>query len=202
MKKLIVIALMLPLFCLAQTVKHSGYLTHYDAKLGEPDSVSWDILKGSLNCKHLPRANNFIADPLISNTDLSKYYIRSGYDRGHQFPAQDASCNPLSEVQCFYMSNMVPQCPNLNRITWKALEDQTRVYALTTDVHVLCGIIGSKGVLKNKISIPRYCYKAIYKNKQWTAYIMPNEDSVKNHFYTFYQVTLACLNKQTGLKLK
>jgi DNA/RNA endonuclease G (NUC1) len=198
----------------AQTVQHVGYLTHYDAKIGEPDSVSWDIKKGSLDCKvHLARANNFIADPAIPNTDLSGFYNGSGYDRGHQHPAQDASCSTLDEVECFYMSNMVPQKPNLNRITWKALETQCRLDAEKTDVHILCGVIGSNGLMayvKGKakiktvstISIPKYCYKAIYENGKWTAYIMPNQDSVKLHPYTFYKKTIAFLNSQTGLKLK
>jgi DNA/RNA endonuclease G (NUC1) len=187
----------------AQTVQHVGYLTHYDAKIGEPDSVSWDIKKGSLDCKvHLARANNFIADPAIPNTDLSGFYNGSGYDRGHQHPAQDASCSTLDEVECFYMSNMVPQKPNLNRITWKALETQCRLDAEKTDVHILCGVIGSNGLIKSKVSIPKYCYKAIYESGKWAAYIMPNQDSVKLHPYTYYKVTLANLNKQTGLKLK
>jgi DNA/RNA endonuclease G (NUC1) len=200
----------------AQTIQHVGYLTHYDVKLEEPDSVSWTIKKGSLDCKvHLARANNFIADPAIKNTDLSGFYNGSGYDRGHQHPAQDASCSTVDEVECFYMSNMVPQKPNLNRITWKALEMQCRKDAETMDVHILCGVIGSNGLMtyvkvKGKakikivstISIPKYCYKAVYEKGKWTAYIMPNQDSVKLHPYTYYTTTLANLNKQTGLKLK
>jgi DNA/RNA endonuclease G (NUC1) len=187
----------------AQTIQHAGYLTHYDAKIGEPDSVSWDIKKGSLDCKvHLARANKFIADPAIPNTNLSSLYNASGYDRGHQHPAQDASCSTTDEVECFFMSNMVPQKPNLNRITWKALETQCRVDAEKTDVHILCGVIGGNGMIKSKVSIPKYCYKAIYENGKWTAYIMPNQDSVKLHPYTYYKVTIAFLNKQTGLKLK
>jgi DNA/RNA endonuclease G (NUC1) len=187
----------------AQTVQHTGYLTHYDAKIGEPDSVSWDIKKGSLDCKvHLARANKFIADPAIANTNLSALYNASGYDRGHQHPAQDASCSAVDEVECFYMTNMVPQKPNLNRITWKALETQCRVDAEKIDVHILCGVIGSNGMIKSKVSIPKYCYKAIYENGKWTAYIMPNQDSVKLHPYTYYKKTIAFLNSQTGLKLK
>src|ERR1700749_1277594 len=81
-----------------QTIKHTDYTTYYDAKIGEPDSVSWVLTPAMVSCKSkLPRINVFIADPQIPNTKFNIYYQGSGFDQGHQFNADDASCNPIDE---------------------------------------------------------------------------------------------------------
>ncbi|MEB0284833.1 DNA/RNA non-specific endonuclease, partial [Sphingomonas sp. 10B4] len=83
------------------------------------DSVSWDLIPGQLLCnKHFARTNKFTADPKINGTALSSDYKKSGYDQGHQMPAQDNTCDSIGQVECFFFSNMVPQTPELNRITW------------------------------------------------------------------------------------
>lgn len=172
-----------------QTIKHHDYTTYYDVKIKQPDSVKWLLTPAMLNCTtHLARTNKFTADPLIANTNFNSDYAKSGYDQGHQFPAQDASCNTTDETECFYFSNMVPQRPNLNRITWKALEIYTRKIASKQPVSVTCGVIGSLGTIgKDKINIPAKCFKRLVYGKTVEYYAMPNQDSVKLHPFTFYK---------------
>lgn len=174
-----------------QTIQHHNYKTYYNAKIGEPDSVSWNLTPTMLNCTtHLARTNKFIADPSISNTKFNADYDKSGFDQGHQFPAQDASCNTIDEIECFYFSNMVPQKPNLNRIVWKALEVHTRQIASKQNVNVTCGVSGTLSTIgKDKINIPKYCWKRLIYGKTVEYYIMPNSDSVSKHPYTYYLKT-------------
>ncbi len=173
----------------AQTIQHHDYKTYYNPKTKEPDSVSWTLTPTMLNCTtHLARTNKFTADPAIPNTKFNNDYDGSGYDQGHQFPAQDASCNSTDETECFYFTNMVPQKPNLNRITWKALEVYTRNIAKTQTVKVVCGVSGTFGTIGNdKINIPKYCWKRLVYAGKTEYYIMPNTDTVKNHVFTFYK---------------
>ena len=192
---------------LCQTVKHHDYITYYNAKIGEPDSVSWVLTPSMINCAtHLARSNKFIADSSIPNTEFNIYYNGSSYDQGHQFPAQDASCNSTDEIECFYFTNMAPQRPALNRVTWKNLEVYTRGLARTQTVYVTCGVMGSLGYLvgierridkkthevvvikhPSSINIPAYCWKRLKYNGNVEYYIMPNVDSVKSHPFTYYR---------------
>lgn len=171
-------------------ITHHDYITFYNIKLGEPDSVSWVLTPDMLNCKtHLARTNKFIADPQIPNTKFNSDYEKSGYDQGHQFPAQDASCNTIDETECFYFTNMVPQKPNLNRITWKALEIYTRKLASTQSEKVTCGVKGTLGTIgKDKINIPKYCWKRLQYGRIVEYYEMPNSDTVSRHPFTYYKI--------------
>lgn len=176
--------------CYGQVVKHHNYTTYFNQATHEPDSVSWILTPDMINCRtHLARTNKFTADPLIKNTNLDADYAGSGYDRGHQFPAQDASCNTADETECFYFSNMVLQKPNLNRITWKNLEVYTRKIAAKQVVYVTCGITGDLGTIgKNKIVIPAVCWKRLRYGNTVEYYVMPNVDSVKLHPYAYYKL--------------
>jgi endonuclease G len=190
MKKLILLILLA--YCgsaFGQTIKHHDYTTYYDAKLKQPDSVKWLLTPAMLSCStHLARTNKFIEDPQIPGTSFGSDYAGSGFDQGHQFPAQDASCNNTDETECFYFSNMVPQKPNLNRITWKALEIYTRKLASKQPVYVTCGVMGTLGVIgKDKINIPAKCWKRlVYSGGMTECYVMPNNDTVSRHPFKYY----------------
>lgn len=184
--------------CFGQTIKHHSYTTYYDAKLGQPDSVHWLLTPQMGNCKtKLPRLNKFVADPQIPNTKFNVFYEGSGFDQGHQFDADDASCSTIDESECWYFSNMVPQLPNLNRITWRALENYTRKLASITNVSVTCGVIGSLGKMvgvdskkikhPSNINIPAKCWKRlVYSGGMTEYYEMPNNDSVSRHPFKYY----------------
>ena len=56
-------------------------------------------------------------------------YTKSGYDRGHMAPAADMKWNKQAMEESFYMSNICPQNPNLNRGDWNDLEEKSRQMA-------------------------------------------------------------------------
>lgn len=61
-------------------------------------------------------------DDLLTETPSPKSYGGSGYDRGHMAPSQDMQYTEEVSRQSFWMGNIMPQLPRLNRGEWKRLE--------------------------------------------------------------------------------
>lgn len=182
-----------------QALKHNGFTNYYNPGIQQSDSTVWQLTPAMVTCpSKIARTNIFIADPTIPGNDLNIYYAGSGYDRGHQFDADDAACFPLMAHDCWYFTNMVPQCPNLNRITWRGLENYCRVLAHKYNISIVCGVSGSIGKLtgvddkkrphKSNINIPEYCWKRITYNGATEVYAMPNRDTVSRHPFTYYKI--------------
>lgn len=109
------------------------------------------------------------------------------------------------------MSNMQPQSPNLNRKTWKNLEDYTRtLVSQNKEAYVYAGCYGDKGIIKNKVTIPTNCYKIIVvltkggndlrrikNDTRIIAVNMPNEESVNSRWRT-YLTSVDDIEQETG----
>jgi len=187
------------------TLKHKAYTTYYSKSKHYPVQVEWWITKASLTCPvKVKRGDKFIPDPLLPNeTNLQSDYTGAGFDRGHNMPAADASCDQVANEESFYFSNMTAQYPSLNRGDWKALEILSREAALRDDsVKVWCGSVG----IAKKIgttAVPTHCWKVIYivKTKEWMAFVFDNTtdkaDGINNN-----KVTVADVEKLTNLKFK
>ncbi|MBO6102226.1 MAG: DNA/RNA non-specific endonuclease, partial [Opitutales bacterium] len=94
-------------------------------------------------------------------------YSKSGYDRGHMAPnyAVGRCYGPEAQSETFYMTNIIPQTPKLNRQTWRELEmrianDIARKYE-TARVFVGPILSAPTRFMKNKIAVPVSCYAAI-----------------------------------------
>jgi endonuclease G len=187
------------------TLKHKAYTTHYSKSKHYPVQVEWWITKASLTCPvKVKRGDKFIPDPLLpTETNLQADYTGAGFDRGHNIPAADVSCDQVANEESFYFSNMTAQYPALNRGDWKALEMLSREAALRDDsVHVWAGSIG---IAKNigTTAVPTQCWKVIYivKSKEYLAFVFNNNtdkaDGINNN-----KVDLADVEKLTGFKFK
>jgi len=202
MKKLLTIIFLVSSICSqAQTVKHHSYITYYDAKIKEPDSVSWDLIPAMVSCGAQARKDAFKADPLIKNSAPPGDYTNSGYDKGHLFCYDDAQCNQVDKLECFYMSNMLPQLHPFNAGDWKVLEMQERVWAKTKKIHIIAGGIGSLGKLKSGENIPAFMFKAILMDGKYICWIMPNKNDSHGHKYDFWEIDKKTFDQRTGLKL-
>ena len=75
-------------------------------------------------------------------------YRGAGFDRGHLCPAGDRSVSREDMDATFLMSNMVPQAPDLNRITWEKLESYCRDQVRDGDqvLYITAGPAGRGGV--------------------------------------------------------
>ncbi|KAE8381916.1 hypothetical protein BDV26DRAFT_300853 [Aspergillus bertholletiae] len=101
----------------------------YDRRTRNPLWVAEHITPESLSQVSGTRKNNFREDrniPKIFRAKVSDY-VNSGYDRGHQVPAQDARWSQKATDDTFKMSNMCPQIgKGFNSGYWLRLEDFCR----------------------------------------------------------------------------
>ena len=187
------------------TLKHKAYTTYYSKLKHYPVKVEWWITKASLTCDvKVKRGDKFIPDPLLpAETNLQTDYTGAGFDRGHNMPAADASCDQIANEESFYFSNMTAQYPSLNRGDWKTLEMLSRETALKYDsVRVWAGSVGVAKKI-GTTSVPTHCWKVIYivKTKEWMAFVFDNTtdkaDGINNN-----KVTVADIEKLTRLKFK
>lgn len=161
---------------------HKEYTTVFSKSKKYPVLVEWWLTKQKVTCTSpVPRKDQFIPDPLLAaETDLTKDYTGSGFDRGHMAPAADNQCSgPDAMKECFYFSNMTPQYGSLNRGDWKTLEMKTRDLAESQDsVKIWTGSVGEKRKVE-RLSIPQRCWKVIYikKTGEFLAYIFNNDQS-------------------------
>ena len=124
--------------------------------------------------KKTPRTDDFRADKRIADSPTPADYTNSGYDRGHMVPAANAD-DPNEMSDTFYMTNMTPQLPSVNRVAWRLLEDQVRDLPFKW---VVTGAHYSKSPTKlgkGQVPVPDMLYKVIYlKDGSTIAYTVNN----------------------------
>lgn len=180
-KHLFLLLLLLPLLSIGQVVKYPGYTAYYNPKTLIPDSVIWIA---SPHVKVVGRESGFHATQGRQN--LSRDYLHSGYDIGHNCDASDENGNKSNEYNSFDFVNTYPQRPNCNRLTWLAIEAYTRKLAVPVRVKVYwIGIKGSIGI--DKVTVPEYCVKELSWAGHHERYVVPNDDTVSKHVFTYYK---------------
>ena len=166
-------------------IKHTGFSLLYNEAHEQATWVAYELTKEETN-KTFDRTDKFIVDPKVkTGTANHQDYLNSGYDRGHLAPAADMGWSSTAMTESFYYSNMSPQLPSFNRGIWKKLEEEVRDWAVKLDSilivtgPVLSADLQSIGI--NKVSIPKYYFKAIIDLKGFKskgiAFLLPNEGS-------------------------
>ena len=114
-----------------QVIKHEGYTVSYNSEYRIANWVAYELTATEAKSKKTERSNKFVPDPQVKgSTAMNEDYTRSGYDRGHLAPAGDMKWSAKAMRESFYLSNICPQKPKLNRGIWKDLEEQCRLWAL------------------------------------------------------------------------
>ncbi len=194
--------------CFAQnvTIRHDNYTTVFSESLKVPIVVKWWLTRTMVSCTNrTKRTNRFIPDPdLAQFTNLGRDYAGSGYDRGHNMPAEDNACSPRGMNECFYYSNMCPQTPSLNRGAWKKLETHTRKLAKEYDsVMVWCGSVckSDKTIGPDKVAVPSYCWKIVYvKQTGKTLAYSFRDDSPEDGPIESYEVSIDSVEHLSGIQ--
>ena len=111
--------------------------------------------------------DNFVVDEDLPEMARSypSDYVNSGYDKGHLVPSRSMRFTASAAQQTFFMSNIAPQLPVINRGVWKSVESDTRKWAqLRGKLAVVVGCIHSlehPRCVKGKVAIPTSFYMAI-----------------------------------------
>ena len=116
-----------------------------------------------------PRRDAFPTDPRLNAEESASCedYTNSGYDRGHIVPRDDMNRTPVAQANTFFLSNMAPQTPALNRGLWRWLEEPVRSYAQKYGtVYVMTGSVLQdpvQTVSSGRVGIPSRFYKVLLR---------------------------------------
>jgi endonuclease G len=174
-----------------QVICRSFFATVFDAK-NKANVFSTEIVQPDVK---VPRVDAFRADPEVENSPTPDDYTNTGYDRGHMTPAADSS-DAVQMSDTFYMTNMTPQFPNVNRIAWKNLEIKVRTLPFQ---YVVTGAYYAdyKTVIgKRKIPVPTSVYKIVYL-KDGTVLAFEADNIKENK--KVKTVDIEVIEKQTGI---
>ena len=199
------------------------YTMSYNSSKGEANWVSWHLSpawKGPA-----ARCDCFTADNTLPTGFYkapSTSYSLTGFDRGHLCPSEDRDSTSTDNAATFVMSNMMPQSPNLNRVTWVALEDYCRTLMNAgNELYIISGGYGSGGTGSNggvtttiaagKINVPSHCWKIIIvlptgssdaarvsATTRVIAVDMPNTQTVNAQSWGTYRVSVDALETILG----
>jgi len=187
-----------------QIVKREGYYLHYNTSRKVANYVYQRLGPNSFGNadRKLKWVDNLDIPKLNRTSD--KDYIRSGYDRGHLVPANDATYSEERMKETFHPENAVPQNVNLNRGAWKCLEAYVHKLALIEGnyLQVFTGpiFVPTQEQSGRRISypvigggdvhVPTHLFKIIFvytKTLRSEVYIFPNEEVPKGKKFTDYQ---------------
>lgn len=127
------------------------YDLSYSRSRGIPNWVCWHLQAGDIGS--VPRQNDYRADNLLP---ASWYHVQqdsysgSGFDRGHNCPSGDRTSTIEANSSTFVMTNMIPQAPNNNQVTWEGLEDSCRTFTSKgNELYIIMGSYGAGGTGSN-----------------------------------------------------
>jgi endonuclease G len=207
---------LIPSFVFAQTwlpdertpseiINHSAITIGYNEWHEVPQWVGYVLRREHLqDC--VGRTNNFKVDPILRTGSSSPDdYKNSGYDRGHLAPAGDMKWSKSAMNESFYMSNITPQSPGMNRGKWAQLETLVRAWAKEADeTLILSGPILKDGlprIGRNAVSVPEEHFKVILRAKnrenKSIGFLMTKNPTIQG--LEGYALSVREIEKLTGL---
>ena len=109
-------------------------------------------------------------------------------------------------VESFYLSNIAPQNPALNRGAWARLEENIRNWVLErNDLVIITGpVFGMQAdvIGRSPVRVPQAFFKVVFDpaRREAVAFVYPNADPAINDLAA-YRVPLDQLELTTGLAL-
>ena len=126
-------------------------------------------------------------DSIITSDDLD--YYKNIWDKGHLAPAAHFNCNKEALLSTFSYLNCVLQHQDLNRKTWKYLEEYERKLSITGNVFVRVEVKFKKSRwLETGSLIPSGFLKYIYVNDELIGiWYFENKSPISSDIF-FYKI--------------
>ncbi len=168
-----------------QIIRHEGYTVYYNSDYRIANWVAYQLTEQEAKSQKAERSNKFVPDPQVKGaTAYNEDYTRTGYDRGHLAPAGDMKWSIKAMRESFYLSNICPQAPELNRGLWKDLEELIRLWAKDHETLMIATgpVITDemKRMGKNRVGVPTAFFKVIGcvsdNEYQAIAFLFENRD--------------------------
>lgn len=203
-------------------LREGYYSVSYNRDRGIPNWVSWHTV--STDYGSVPRQDNFRPNPNLPGdwyAVSSTSYNGSGFDRGHMCPSADRTSSIAANSSTFLMTNMIPQAPQNNQITWASLEDYCRTLVQGgNELYIIAGAYGEGGststsglttaIDNGRVTVPAKVWKVIVVlpngsndlNRVSTAtrvisVIMPNTDGISSDWRQF-RTSVDMIEQETG----
>jgi endonuclease G, mitochondrial len=202
-------------------VRRPQYVLSYNPILNAANWVSWECSAAWYG--DVPRRRGaFLTDPLLPaglRRVRDRDYSGSGFDRGHMVRSEERTRTAEDNRSTFYLTNVLPQHPALNRVTWLALEYWCERQCKDHD-RMLCVIAGGvfHGPLRriggthtgDGVAVPDSCFKIIVvlnpgegpgdvdATTPVIAVMMPNDATAAGESWTHYLTTVDLIEDSTG----
>ncbi len=200
MKKILISALLCTsVFASYIVINNPVYTNIYSVQNKIPEigivHLTWKVVKAKMK-----RVNRFHQNKIVDSNiqATNKDYRHSGFDKGH-FSANNADWdNNKSDMRyTFAFTNMTPQHPRTNRVSYKRVEDYGRkMVKKYKSVFVINIAVPSNKYMKGHINIPSMYYKIFMFNNTKQCFKIPND----NKSYKLKDMKIKCnLIKIQGL---
>jgi endonuclease G len=183
----------------------TGFAVGHDPTTRTPAWVIERLGLASLN-GGVERTDNFRADPDLSPGRRAELedYVGSGFDRGHMAAAGNLTWSNQAMAESFYLSNIAPQNPTLNRGAWARLEADIRNWVLErTDLVVITGpVFGTQDAVigRSPVRVPLAFYKIVFDpfRREAVGFVYPNSPPTSSDPVD-YRVPVEQIERTTGL---
>ncbi len=197
------------------------YIIGYSNAKLTPIWVSWHLEDDDFG--DVERQNDFRTDNDLPSSWYQvgpSEYSGSGFDRGHMCPSADRKSTVDANSSTFLMTNMIPQSPNNNRVTWVALENYSRSLVNNgKELYIISGPYGQGGTgsngyattVGNGVVVPSHTWKIVVVLKDGDndlsrittstrviAVFMPNDQDVNDYSWEDYRVSVDYIETMTG----
>jgi endonuclease G len=188
-----------------ETIQHSAITIGYQEAHEVPQWVAY-ILRQEHLMDCYDRTDKFREDFSVSTGSAGPNdYRSSGYDRGHIAPAGDMKFSRQAMEESFFMSNITPQSPGMNRGQWAKLELLVRAWAKEGDeTYIVSGPVLSDDLPKIRntdISIPREHFKVVMRShdgkRRAIAFLMAQNPAASD--LRTYALSVRDVEKISGL---
>lgn len=207
-------------------VVREGYMLEHSARFKIPIWVSELVTKEQITGDAV-RRDKFKADPELSSLKAFKSdYVSTGFDRGHQSPAGNQAKDKRLKDETFYLSNMAPQAPYLNRNIWRILETDIRDWILEPGAgyerkaivitgsmfydedeehrDTADGLVGHFMIGRNNVAVPTHFYKIVLapdSNDTWhsIAFVLENRTYPRPYNFDAHIVSVKWIETRTGI---
>ncbi len=189
----------------SQIKEYDGFTVNFNKDNHTANWVGWELTAGHTDGTQT-RSNNFWCDSEVKGCPDVSDYKRSGYDRGHIFPAAEAKYSQQAMYDCFTFANMTPQAHRLNSGAWKTLEDKERIWARRDKrLIIVAGPIYQKGDTQTigaiKVRVPSGFFKVLLApdldSPRAIGFVYPNDYAPGN--MQNYSMTVREVEQITGL---
>ncbi|MEI8052724.1 MAG: DNA/RNA non-specific endonuclease [Bacteroidota bacterium] len=203
-------------------LKENYYSVSYNRDRGISNWVSWHV--AATDFGSVSRQDDFRGNPnlpsdwyKVENTS----YSGSGFDRGHMCPSSDRTSSIAANSSTFLMTNIIPQAPQNNQVTWAGLENYCRSLVQSgSELYIIAGSYGEGGtttsgglstIIDNgRITVPSTLWKVIVvlsngsndlnrvtSNTRVISIVIPNNDNVNSDWKT-YRNSVDFIEQETG----